>query len=89
MELKKGQNMIDYEAEIHSRPARTWFQTSKEKEKAQGLKDHFCCILSALITVVVGLSKQQYEAGFKALQKGKGNEAVPDPKVRPSRHLSS
>lgn len=34
MELTKGQNMIEHEAEIYSRPARTWFQTSKEKEKA-------------------------------------------------------
>jgi hypothetical protein len=37
MELKKGQNMIDHEAEIYSRPARTWFQTGKEKLKAEGL----------------------------------------------------
>ena len=36
MELKKGQNMIEHEAEIFSRPARTWFQTSKEKQKAEG-----------------------------------------------------
>ncbi|KAI0814942.1 P-loop containing nucleoside triphosphate hydrolase protein [Irpex lacteus] len=59
MELKKGQNMVDHQAEIQSRPARTWFQSGKEKEKAQEL------------------SKQQYEAGFKALQasqKGKGKD---------------
>ncbi|KAF8158306.1 P-loop containing nucleoside triphosphate hydrolase protein [Crassisporium funariophilum] len=37
MELKKGQNLIEHEAEIYSRPARTWFQTTKEKEKAQDL----------------------------------------------------
>lgn len=36
MELRKGQNLIEHEAEIHSRPARTWFQSSKEKEKASG-----------------------------------------------------
>lgn len=36
MELKKGQNMIEHEAEIYSRPARTWFQSGKEKEKAEG-----------------------------------------------------
>ncbi|CAL1695875.1 unnamed protein product [Somion occarium] len=34
MELKKGQNLIEHEAEIYSRPARTWFQTGKEKEQA-------------------------------------------------------
>ncbi|RDX55875.1 DEAD-domain-containing protein [Lentinus brumalis] len=37
MELKKGQNMIEHEAEIFSRPARTWFQTEKEKAKAEAL----------------------------------------------------
>ncbi|TFY69741.1 hypothetical protein EVJ58_g218 [Rhodofomes roseus] len=35
MELKKGQNMIEHEEEIYSRPARTWFQSGKEKAKAQ------------------------------------------------------
>ncbi|KAF7306942.1 DEAD-domain-containing protein [Mycena indigotica] len=37
MELKKGQNIIEHEAEIYSRPARTWFQTGKEKAKAEAL----------------------------------------------------
>ncbi|CCM01972.1 uncharacterized protein FIBRA_04045 [Fibroporia radiculosa] len=37
MEVKKGQNMIEHEAEIFSRPARTWFQTGKEKAKAEAL----------------------------------------------------
>ncbi|KAI0365236.1 DEAD-domain-containing protein [Pilatotrama ljubarskyi] len=37
MELKKGQNMIEHEAEIFSRPARTWFQTGKEKAKAEAV----------------------------------------------------
>ena len=36
MELKKGQNMIEHEDEIYSRPARMWFQTGHEKEKAEG-----------------------------------------------------
>ncbi|KZT44346.1 DEAD-domain-containing protein [Sistotremastrum suecicum HHB10207 ss-3] len=34
MELKKGQNMLEHEKEIFSRPARTWFQSAKEKEAA-------------------------------------------------------
>lgn len=38
MELVKGQNMLEHEAEIFSRPARTWFQSSKEKEKASGMR---------------------------------------------------
>lgn len=37
MELKKGQNMVKHEAEIFSRPARTWFQTEKEKAAAKGV----------------------------------------------------
>ncbi|KAI0068359.1 DEAD-domain-containing protein [Artomyces pyxidatus] len=37
MELKKGQNMLDHEEEIYSRPARTWFQTSKDKQKAEAV----------------------------------------------------
>ncbi|KZT30398.1 DEAD-domain-containing protein [Neolentinus lepideus HHB14362 ss-1] len=34
MELKKGQNMIEHEEEIYSRPARTWFQSTKDKAKS-------------------------------------------------------
>ncbi|KAH9946632.1 DEAD-domain-containing protein [Amylocystis lapponica] len=37
MELKKGQNMMDHGDEIYSRPARTWFQSEKEKTKAEAL----------------------------------------------------
>lgn len=34
MEAAKAENMVEHEAEIHARPARTWFQTKKEKEAA-------------------------------------------------------
>ena len=34
MEAAKAENMVEHEAEIHARPARTWFQTRKEKEAA-------------------------------------------------------
>ncbi|KAF5390357.1 hypothetical protein D9757_002906 [Collybiopsis confluens] len=37
MELKKGQNLIEHEAEIFSRPARTWFQTEQKKKVAEGI----------------------------------------------------
>ncbi|KAK1230881.1 nucleolar DEAD-box protein required for synthesis of 60S ribosomal subunit [Marasmius sp. AFHP31] len=37
MEVKKGQNMIEHEAEIFSRPARTWFQSEKEKKAAEAI----------------------------------------------------
>lgn len=67
MELKKGQNMIEHEAEIFSRPARTWFQTSKEKQKAGGLS---LIIVSPGQTVVIiyipsDLSKLVHENGGK------------------------
>ena len=39
MELKKGENMIEHEKEIFSRPARTWFQSEKEKLNAKGAPD--------------------------------------------------
>ena len=32
MELKKGENMLEHEKEIFSRPARTWFQSEKEHQ---------------------------------------------------------
>lgn len=35
MELTKGQNMLEHESEIKARPARTWFQSQKEKERAK------------------------------------------------------
>lgn len=33
MELKKGENMLKYKAEIESRPKRTWFMTETEKKQ--------------------------------------------------------
>lgn len=33
MELKKGENMLKYKAEIESRPKRTWFMSEKEKKE--------------------------------------------------------
>ena len=39
MELKKGENMIEYEKEIFSRPARTWFQSEKGKLNAKNAPD--------------------------------------------------
>ena len=36
-DLKKGENMMEHEAEIFSRPSRTWFQSEKDKQKAKGI----------------------------------------------------
>lgn len=35
MEIRKGENLIEHEKEIFSRPARTWFQSGKEKDESQ------------------------------------------------------
>ncbi|WVW86968.1 ATP-dependent RNA helicase DRS1 [Kwoniella bestiolae CBS 10118] len=35
MELKKGQNMVEHQDEIYARPARTWFQSEKDKQNAK------------------------------------------------------
>ena len=63
MELRKGQNMIDHEKEIYSRPARTWFQSSKDKQKAEGRtvlkKDS-----SNSGTIHLDISKREYQSGF-------------------------
>lgn len=37
MEVRKGQNFMDYEKEIKGRPKRTWFETEKEKLAAKKL----------------------------------------------------
>jgi hypothetical protein len=37
MEVKKGQNMLEHEAEIYSKPARTWFQSGKDKQQSEGV----------------------------------------------------
>lgn len=34
MEAQKASNMLEHEEEIYSRPARTWFQTTREKRAA-------------------------------------------------------
>ena len=65
MELRKGQNMIEHQAEIYSRPARTWFQTGKEKAQAEGTCPLWIFSPSVL-THWIATSKEQYEAGFKA-----------------------
>ena len=35
MHLRKGENMVEHESEIKSRPKRTWFESEKEKQVAK------------------------------------------------------
>jgi ATP-dependent RNA helicase DDX27 len=37
MQVKKGENLIKHEEEIHARPKRTWFETQEDKKKAKEL----------------------------------------------------
>lgn len=71
MELKKGQNMIEHEAEIFSRPARTWFQTNKEKQKAEGSFKNFLCPGDKLDIIPIDLSKSLHVGGEKTNDKKK------------------
>jgi len=34
-ELKRGENMVHHEDEIHARPRRTWFESEKEKKASR------------------------------------------------------
>ena len=77
--------MIDHEAEIFSRPARTWFQTEKERSKAAGSTSGF--IEGVALTVVLSLlciaaSKLQHEHGAANSAPSKKRAASDDtPKV--------
>lgn len=53
MELRKGQNMIDHEVEIFSRPARTWFQTEKERSRAAGSTNSFLEGVALIVVMTV------------------------------------
>lgn len=45
MELTKTRNLIEHELEIKARPARTWFQTTQEKNLAKSELDCACSVL--------------------------------------------
>ena len=36
MQVQKGENLMKHQDEIYSRPARTWFQSEKDKAAAKG-----------------------------------------------------
>ena len=84
MELKKGQNMIDHEAEIYARPARTWFQTGKEKAQAAGKPQHLWLILRDVHSRIAAVSKEQYEAGRKVISHKSSSSKEATDKARSS-----
>ena len=80
MELEKGENIIEHEAEIYSRPPRTWFQSQKEKLGAKGAPDSL--IFNALLdSFIEAISKAQYETSFPGSRK-KEDKRMDDNKVR-------
>ena len=83
MELKKGQNILEHEDEIYSRPARTWFQSEKEKQRARGTRifSRFWCPVDH---VYVAVSKQQYESGSSSKTSEKKKHVPEADKVRHS-----
>ncbi|EJD03915.1 DEAD-domain-containing protein [Fomitiporia mediterranea MF3/22] len=65
-ELKKGENMIEHEKEIFSRPARTWFQSEKEKLNAKEISK----------------KQYEIAAGATSPSKGKNKEVQADAKPK-------
>lgn len=79
MEIRKGENMMEHEDEIYSRPARTWFQSEKDKKKAQGAIRSSAPVLRTENCTEV--SKTQYEAGFDIAKKSKSKQLSEETKV--------
>ena len=67
--------MIEHEAEIFSRPARTWFQTNKEKQKAEGSFKNFQFLDIEFDMILIDLSKSLHESGGKTNDKKKSTVA--------------
>ena len=78
MEISKGQNILEHEAEIFSRPARTWFQSSKDKAKATG--EYLPLATYSMLTEFLETSRLQYEAGYEPQSK-KAQKTTDEPKV--------
>jgi ATP-dependent RNA helicase DDX27 len=71
MEIQKGENLLKHEDEIFSRPARTWFQSSKDKAKSQGMINLYRSVV--LSNNGSETSRMQYEEGFG---EGKGLKSI-------------
>jgi len=78
MELRKSQNMIDHQDEIFSRPARTWFQSEKDKQSAQSQCFHQTT-KEYVSHLFPAKSRDEHETGVKSLTKQ--IKAGPDVKV--------
>ncbi|KAK2616503.1 nucleolar DEAD-box protein required for synthesis of 60S ribosomal subunit [Conoideocrella luteorostrata] len=96
MQVKKGENMIEHEAEIMSRPRRTWFETQHDKKKArkagkdelnglrEGLKKKTGANgkLSNKDMKKLDAKSARAEGGTRAWKKGKGDAAAAERKFK-------
>ncbi|KAG6094323.1 nucleolar DEAD-box protein required for synthesis of 60S ribosomal subunit [Claviceps sp. LM220 group G6] len=94
MQVKKGENLMEHEAEIKSRPRRTWFETEHDKKKAskagmdelnglrEGLKK------KSATGKLSNKDKKKLDSRFervdggRAWKKGKGDAAAADAKFK-------
>jgi len=75
MEANKASNILEYAAEIKSRPAKTWFQSERDKRNVQ--KD----ALKAMETAEMDLmDRKSHRKGAKRRQEAAGPDRLPDSK---------
>jgi ATP-dependent RNA helicase DDX27 len=79
MEATKAENMIAHAAEIHSRPAKTWFQTEREKRATQ--KDALKAADAAETDLIDGKSRgRAARRSTKRDRDARGPDKLPDSK---------
>lgn len=66
MEVTKAENMIEHGAEIFAKPARTWFQTQRQKEEVARLEKEKAAETPAQ------RSKREKDTGKNALKRKRG-----------------
>ena len=70
MEMTKAENLVEHGAEIFAKPARTWFQTQRQKQEiAQAEK-----VQAAAAEPASQRSKREKEAERNALKRKRGVE---------------
>ena len=75
MEANKASNILEHAAEIKSRPAKTWFQSERDKRNVQ--KD----ALKAMETAEMDLmDRKSHRKGAKRRQEAAGPDRLPDSK---------
>ena len=68
MEMTKAENMVEHGAEIFSKPARTWFQSQRQKQEAARAER------AQALEAPAQRSKKEKEAEKNALKRKRGLE---------------